>query len=75
MRGWLGANLFMFAVALIAAALIFAELALVRALGLSDDAEHYVMPFAGLIALVLTFFTARWLHGRLARVIERRSWD
>lgn len=71
MRGWLGANAFLLAIALIAAGLISLELTIVRALGVSRDTERYIMAVAGVLALIGTYFIAKWLHRLLARFVER----
>lgn len=71
MRGWLGANAFLLAIALIAAGLIFAELSLVRLTGVSRETERYIMAVAGVLALIGTYFISRWLHRLLARHVER----
>jgi hypothetical protein len=71
MRGWLGANTFLLTIAIIAAALIFLELSLVRAFHVPADVERVIMAVAGVLSLFGTYFIARWLHRLLARVVER----
>lgn len=72
MRGWLGANAFLLVIALIAAGLIFLELAIVRAFNVSPDTERYIMACAGVLSLIGTYFISKWLHRLLARLVERR---
>lgn len=73
MRQWLLANAFLLAIVLIAAGVLFALMDLVRALKLSDEAEHYAMPAAGLAALVAAYFFGKWLHAFIGKRLRRRA--
>lgn len=59
---FLGANLFLLAVVLIAAASAALVWLPISALHLSLDAEAFLIIPAGILALVLTFYASRALH-------------
>lgn len=69
MRGWIAVNLFLLAMILVAAGLLYLSLATVRTLGLPADAERIVMGFIA----IGTCIAAGVFGKELLASIERRN--
>lgn len=65
-------NLFFLAIAAIMGASTFLVWSAVQALGLSRDAEEWLVLPAGAVALVATYYTSRALYRALNRVVNPR---
>lgn len=73
MLGWLGLNAFLVTLATIAGGSFFVLFSLVRWLDPSQTVERYLGALAAVLALVITFFAAKWLYRLLDRHVVNRG--
>jgi membrane protein implicated in regulation of membrane protease activity len=72
LRGWLGANAFLMAIALISAGVFAILMEGILLLRLPDNFERSATGFAAVISLVATYFLSRWLYVLADRRLNRR---